>query len=327
MNIQEKIEIIIPTYNRAALLKETLHKLLEKESPVKNCRILVLDNNSTDTTGNLVKEFQQKHPNIHYIKNHYNIGIGGNIARALELASLEYLWLLGDDDIIFWDAWPEVEKAILKGEKVICAANYTLQKGEGKSIPALLLQMSFISCNILHTSVFNDTEMSNIINNIYTLFPHLPPTIAYINQGHTPYLLPKPLVTTGTKPSTDVSYIRGYDNKALYLKQRTMSWIVGYANVMAQIEKKKLKYQIIARSVQPPFFSWGELYMKMFSLYVVRGNFLPVLEVCRMLPWWKRIFCWLPIAFYQLNESNAWYIFFFGLKTKIFPATKRYLCK
>ena len=29
MNIQEKIEIIIPTYNRAALLKETLHKLLQ----------------------------------------------------------------------------------------------------------------------------------------------------------------------------------------------------------------------------------------------------------------------------------------------------------
>lgn len=320
--LKNKLEIIIPTYNRQHLLAKTLAQLLDDKSPVKDLNILVLDNNSSDNTQNYIEEIKKAHSNISYIRNHYNLGIGGNIARALEYASKEYVWLLGDDDIIFLDAWPEVEKAIQKGEKVICAANYNLQKGEEKSIPALLLQMSFVSCNILHTSLFTNTEMANIVNNIYTLFPHIPPIITYINSGHIPYLLPKPLVTNGMKQTTDTSYIRGYDNTALYLKQRSMSWIVGWANVIAQISNKKLRQQCMARSIIEIHGSWGEFNRCIFSWYISKGNFLPVLEVSRVLPFWRKIFLWVSVSIYQQKENNAWYIFFFGIKTKIWISHK-----
>ena len=46
--IEDKIEIMIPTYNRANYLNDTLNALLN--SPFKNCRITVRDNASLDNT-------------------------------------------------------------------------------------------------------------------------------------------------------------------------------------------------------------------------------------------------------------------------------------
>ena len=69
MNIKNKLQIIIITYNRAEKLNKTLIQLLENDSPVKEYNILILDNNSTDNTSDLVKKFQIQHKNLSYIKN------------------------------------------------------------------------------------------------------------------------------------------------------------------------------------------------------------------------------------------------------------------
>lgn len=58
MNIKNKLQIIIITYNRAEKLNKTLIQLLENDSPVKEYNILILDNNSTDNTSDLVKNFR-----------------------------------------------------------------------------------------------------------------------------------------------------------------------------------------------------------------------------------------------------------------------------
>ena len=50
--LKNKLEIIIPTYNRQHLLANTLTQLLDDKSPIKDLNILVLDNNSSDNTQN-----------------------------------------------------------------------------------------------------------------------------------------------------------------------------------------------------------------------------------------------------------------------------------
>ena len=112
MKIEDKLEIVIPTFNRCEKLGITFSYLLGENSPVKNCDITILDNCSTDDTPNLVKKIAEKHPNVRYRRNGRNIGAIQNVEKTFEIARKQYLWSLGDDDTYDWRHWSEVKKAI-----------------------------------------------------------------------------------------------------------------------------------------------------------------------------------------------------------------------
>ena len=86
MSVADKLGIVITTYNRAEHLKRTLATLLADNSPVKDCQITVQSNHSSDETPNVVRSLQVAHPNLLYRENPYNLGISGNICKAMELA-------------------------------------------------------------------------------------------------------------------------------------------------------------------------------------------------------------------------------------------------
>jgi glycosyltransferase involved in cell wall biosynthesis len=119
MKIEDKLEIVIPTFNRCEKLGITFSYLLGENSPVKNCDITILDNCSTDDTPNLVKKIAEKNPNVRYRRNARNIGAWENDSRGHEITSKEYLWSLGDNDTYDWTYWKQVEEAIENGVDVI----------------------------------------------------------------------------------------------------------------------------------------------------------------------------------------------------------------
>lgn len=325
--LKDTLEIILITYNRKPFLQNTFKQLLAETSPVRDLNILVLDNNSKDDTAALIQEKQKTYNNLTYHKNKFNLGIGGNIARALELASMPYIWTLADDDAIDWSAWPYLEEAIEQGKEIICAARYLIKDGEDNYIPALMQQLTFVSCNIYKTSLFTDTTMANIINNIYTLFPHLVPPIEHINKGGQIYVLPKALVKNDMRPETDCSYIRGYDNDTLYLKQRTMSWITGYANIIEHIKDKKLRQAVMQLPIHREIHKgWFNFYNAMYNYYWKKNNRLPVYETAKQLTFFRKWLLYLymvcPVKFYSTDKGIN--IQIFGvIKTKILPKLKK----
>lgn len=60
MSKPAKITFIICTYNRAGYLKDTLDSLLECEAPAVPVEILVVDNNSTDETADIVNRYEAR---------------------------------------------------------------------------------------------------------------------------------------------------------------------------------------------------------------------------------------------------------------------------
>lgn len=100
--MENKISICIPTYNRAPFL-EILLKSVEEEIINDNLKekieICISDNASTDNTENLIKKYQLK-MNINYNKNLKNIGAGANFIKSVSLASYDYCWIVGSDDVI-----------------------------------------------------------------------------------------------------------------------------------------------------------------------------------------------------------------------------------
>ena len=101
MQIQPSLTIAIPTYNRAAYLRQTLVQLqLETVSyQLYNIEILVSDNASSDNTPQVVEELQGSGFSIRYLLNSENIGSDANIAQCFNAAKGHYVLILGDDDL------------------------------------------------------------------------------------------------------------------------------------------------------------------------------------------------------------------------------------
>jgi glycosyltransferase involved in cell wall biosynthesis len=91
-----KIDVIIPTYNRADYLKMAIDSVLDQT--YKNFNLYVLDNCSTDHTSKLMKTYSANQ--LTYIKNEENHGFIGNLNKALETGTSEYFQIFHDDDML-----------------------------------------------------------------------------------------------------------------------------------------------------------------------------------------------------------------------------------
>ncbi len=95
------LSICLPTFNRAELLEVCLASVLpqvaENSSEVE---CVVSDNASTDATEQVLIRYQHEF-NLRVFRNATNIGIIGNITKvAVECACGEFVWLIGDDDVL-----------------------------------------------------------------------------------------------------------------------------------------------------------------------------------------------------------------------------------
>lgn len=109
-----KLSICIPTYNRAAHLANCLHSIVKNKSGSQvDFQVCVSDNCSTDETEKAVLTAQQ-HIAIKYRKNAANLGIPRNFLNAVEMADGEFIWLIGDDDLLLPDALDRVSELINK---------------------------------------------------------------------------------------------------------------------------------------------------------------------------------------------------------------------
>ena len=122
--IEDKIEIVIPTYNRAQFLDNTLNSLLN--SPFKDCKITIRDNNSPDETPKICEKYSKLFKNMVIIRNKKNIGGSANILRSYEESTLPYVWVLADNDLLNFDDCEDFIEAIEseKYDLIICCSSW-----------------------------------------------------------------------------------------------------------------------------------------------------------------------------------------------------------
>lgn len=90
------ISIVIPTHNRADVLRECLESLVNQT--YKRLEIIVVNDNSKDETLLILEEYKTKYKNFEFYDNQ---GSGGNAARnfGIEMAKGEYIAFMDDDDV------------------------------------------------------------------------------------------------------------------------------------------------------------------------------------------------------------------------------------
>src|SRR6056297_3803158 len=105
--MDNKVSIIIPTYNRKKLLKNAIQSVLKQT--YKNLEIVIVDDGSSDGTQNLIDNINNN--KIKYIRNEKSVG--GSQARNIGInnSTGKYITFLDDDD----EYLPEkIEKQVLK---------------------------------------------------------------------------------------------------------------------------------------------------------------------------------------------------------------------
>jgi hypothetical protein len=95
------LSIMIPTYNRLELLKESVHSAVNQTTN-QPYNIIIVDNNTDTKMASEVEGFVKSvnFPSISLYRNCQNIGMYANWNRCITLAPTEWLTILNDDDLL-----------------------------------------------------------------------------------------------------------------------------------------------------------------------------------------------------------------------------------
>ena len=97
LNLNYKISVIIPTYNRGNIIENTIKSTLNQT--YKNLEVIIIDDGSTDNTKEIIDKFDDKR--IKYIK--INENLGGSNARNIGIkhATGRFISFQDSDDIFY----------------------------------------------------------------------------------------------------------------------------------------------------------------------------------------------------------------------------------
>jgi glycosyltransferase involved in cell wall biosynthesis len=106
------ISIIVPTYNRLAVLKRCIDSVLPQV--YDDLEVVVVDDFSQDGTRDYLLELAAKHSFIKVLFNNKNSGVNYSRNRAIEMASKKFTLFLDSDDQLVEGCLSEIRHTIKK---------------------------------------------------------------------------------------------------------------------------------------------------------------------------------------------------------------------
>ncbi len=128
--MQPKISILIPCYNSEKYLSQCINSVVNQS--LKNIEILVINDGSTDSTLDIIKQFADKDNRIKIIDKP-NEGYGKSMNRGLDAATGEYVGIVEGDDWVDADMFETLVKIADKHDADVVKGDfyeYTTKNGE-----------------------------------------------------------------------------------------------------------------------------------------------------------------------------------------------------
>jgi len=117
------IDVVIPTYNHAPMLREALRSLVAQTEP--RWHAYVINNNSTDDTVQVIDSFADSRITRTDFANHGVIGAARN--TGIIAGSAEFVAFLDSDDVWYPDKLAQVLAAFTTGVDLVCHAERWLE--------------------------------------------------------------------------------------------------------------------------------------------------------------------------------------------------------
>ena len=95
MKNEEKVTVIIPTYNRAGTIAESVQSVLDQT--YTNLEVLIIDDGSTDGTEAVINEFADER--IKYVRLDKNGGVADARNIGVNMAKTDWIAFQDSDDV------------------------------------------------------------------------------------------------------------------------------------------------------------------------------------------------------------------------------------
>lgn len=125
--MNELISIIVPIYNVEQYLHRCIDSILAQT--YKNIEIILVDDGSTDSSGMICDEYQQKDNRVRVIHKK-NEGVSAARNAALEIANGEYIGCVDSDDWIEPEMYETMLMACIENHVTIAFCNYSQVSAE-----------------------------------------------------------------------------------------------------------------------------------------------------------------------------------------------------
>lgn len=238
MSVKDDLEIFLITYNRKNHFERTCQRLFEENSPIKDFDIKILDNESDDGTSESAQKIMEEHSNVTYIRNKYNLGISGNITKAMEMASKKWLWIICDDDDFDWSNWGEVESALHKDYDIVMNSYTDGMRSE--EYPYLINEMAFIPNVIYNTKHIDRIVIQNAYALYNTLLPHHAIGCKVINENGKIFV-PQNKVSVQYYEDKN-NFVRKLPKENMYHRLKNFNVFWAYIESYQLIKDKKMRH-------------------------------------------------------------------------------------
>ena len=113
------ISIAMATYNGEEILEKQLDSILLQT--IQDFEIVVCDDQSKDSTWNILEQYAKRDKRFHIYRNEKNLGFKKNFEKAIGLTQGDYIALCDQDDI--W--YPRHLEILLNniGNNMLCIGN------------------------------------------------------------------------------------------------------------------------------------------------------------------------------------------------------------
>ena len=94
-----KLSIVIPLYNKEKHIERNLKSLLAQDLSADDYEVIIVDDGSTDSGGQIAADYANKHRNIHFFSQ---ANAGPSVARnkGLDASTGDYIYFLDADDFL-----------------------------------------------------------------------------------------------------------------------------------------------------------------------------------------------------------------------------------
>ena len=127
------VSICIPTYNGYPFISYLINELLA--SPRSDFEVVVSDDCSKDQTWEYLQSLGNKDSRLKCFRNQNNLGMDINFSHSASLATGQYVWLCGQDDLIFHKGIDAVvDRLLVEPDIDFIYLNHTkIQEGDSAS--------------------------------------------------------------------------------------------------------------------------------------------------------------------------------------------------
>lgn len=123
------LSIIIPYYNATAYLNRSLDSIYEQGLPESSYEVIAVDDGSTDSSSEIIKQYQAVHNNLVLIKKN-NGGVSSARNIGLSVAIGKYVVFLDADDVLISGSMQSLVKYISQNQSEIIVMRTISDKGE-----------------------------------------------------------------------------------------------------------------------------------------------------------------------------------------------------